>query len=148
MEAALRSAYFLATKTNADPDAFKEVRATKETRVLPWREATFDIEDNTVRVAIASGLGNAEELVNAIEAGEVHYDFVEIMACPGGCVGGGGQPIVMDCEMAESREEVLRRLDSTCKLRRSHDNPDITKIYENFLGTPLSHKAHDLLHTH
>lgn len=148
MEAALRSAYFLATKTNADPDAFKEVRATKETRALPWREATFDIEDNTVRVAIASGLGNAEELVNAIEAGEVHYDFVEIMACPGGCVGGGGQPIVMDCEMAESREEVLRRLDSTCKLRRSHDNPDITKIYENFLGTPLSHKAHDLLHTH
>lgn len=148
MEAALRSAYFLATNTNADPDAFKEVRATDETCSLPWREATFDIEDNTVHVAIASGLGNAEKLVSAIEAGEVHYDFVEIMACPGGCVGGGGQPIVMDCEMAQSREEVLRKLDSASDLRRSHENPDITKIYQNFLGEPLSHKAHDLLHTH
>ncbi len=148
MEAALRSAYFLATNTNADPDAFKEVRADETTRTHAWREATFDIEGNTVHVAIASGLGNAEKLVKAIEAGEVHYDFVEIMACPGGCVGGGGQPIVMDCEMAASREEILRRLDSACKLRRSHDNPDIAKLYEDFLEAPLSHKAHDLLHTH
>ena len=148
MEAALRSAYFLATKTNADPDAFREVRATDQTRTLPWREATFDIENNTVHVAIASGLKNAEALVRALEAKKVHYDFVEIMACPGGCVGGGGQPIVMDYEMTQSREEVLRCLDSACKLRRSHDNPDIAKIYEDFLGAPLSHKAHDLLHTH
>ncbi len=148
MEAALRSAYFLATNTNADPDAFKEVRASEDTRDLPWREATFDIGDSTVHVAITSGLGNAEKLVDAIEAGDVHYDFVEIMACPGGCVGGGGQPIVMDCEMAQSREEVLRRLDSACALRRSHDNPDISKIYDEFLGEPLSHKAHDLLHVH
>jgi NADP-reducing hydrogenase subunit HndD len=148
MEAALRSAYFLATNTNANPDAFKEVRASEDTRDLPWREATFDIGDSTVHVAITSGLGNAEKLVSAIEAGDVHYDFVEIMACPGGCVGGGGQPIVMDCEMAQSREEVLRRLDSACALRRSHDNPDISKIYDEFLGEPLSHKAHDLLHVH
>lgn len=148
MEAALRSAYYLATKTEADPDAFKEVRATGEGRNLPWREASFDIEGNVVKVAVASGLANAHALCQAIESGEASYDFVEVMACPGGCVGGGGQPIVMDCEMAETREEVLRKLDSACKSRRSHENPDIQRAYDSFLGAPLSHKAHELLHTH
>lgn len=148
MEAALRSAYFLATKKEADADAFKIVRATDENRDQPWREGTFDVEGASVKVAVASGLANAKALVEAIEAGEVSYDFVEIMACPGGCVGGGGQNIVMDCEMAASRDKVLRKLDSANTLRRSHENPDITKIYEEYFGEPLSHKAHTLLHTH
>lgn len=148
MEAALRSAYFLATGTEADADAFQEVRATGDKRNLPWREASFDIEGNTVSVAIASGLGNAKALVKAIEAKEVQYDFVEVMACPGGCVGGGGQPIVMDCEMAATREEVLRKLDALNTARRSHENADVAKLYKEFLGEPLSHTAHELLHTH
>lgn len=95
MEAALRSAYFLVNGTNPDPDAFVEVRGLDG-----WKEKSFDLGGREVRVAVASGLANAEKLLAAIDAGEVEYDFVEVMACPGGCAGGGGQPIHEARELA------------------------------------------------
>jgi NADH-quinone oxidoreductase subunit G len=142
MEAALRSAYFLVTGENPAPDAFKDVRGRKG-----WKEASFDIAGTTLKVAVASGLGNTRRLIEAIRRGEVQYHFVEIMACPGGCAGGGGQPIWDGQELAEERAEVLYGLDQVSNLRFSHENPSITKVYEEFFGSPLSHKSHELLHT-
>jgi NADH-quinone oxidoreductase subunit G len=142
MEAALRSAYFLLTGENPDPDAFKKVRGMEG-----WKEAEFDVSGATVRVAVASGLGNTRKLIEAIRAGEVSYDFVEIMACPGGCAGGGGQPIHEGEEMAEDRGKILYGLDKVNELRFSHENPAILKSYEEFLEKPLGHKSHKLLHT-
>ena len=142
MEAALRSAYFLVTGENPDADAFKDVRGIKS-----WKEASFEIQGLPVRVAVASSLGAARELIEAVKRGEVSYDFVEIMACPGGCAGGGGQPI-HDCEeLAESRGKILYGLDRVADLRFSHENPTVLKTYEEFLEKPLSEKSHHLLHT-
>ena len=142
MEAALRSAYYLATGTNPDPDAFKDVRGAEG-----WREATFDLAGTPVRIAVANGLGNAAKLLEALKAGTVHYDFVEIMACPGGCVGGGGQPMVDRCELAGERAGVFYGQDKNMQLRFCHENPSIIAVYENYLTAPLSEKAHHLLHT-
>lgn len=142
MEAALRSAYYLVNGTNPDPDAFTEVRGLDG-----WKEKTFDLGGSEVRIAVASGLANAEKLLAAIDAGEVEYDFVEVMACPGGCAGGGGQPIHEAREMAGERGQTLYALDRTRPTRFSHENPNVTTCYEEFLGEPLSHLAHELLHT-
>ena len=142
MEAALRSAYYLVTGENCDADAFKDVRGLDG-----WKEASFDIAGTTLRVAVASGLGNANRLLNALEAGEVSYDFVEIMACPGGCSGGGGLPIHDGEELAGVRGDVLWGLDRVAKLRRSHENPSIQAVYRDYLGAPLSERAEELLHT-
>ncbi|MBR1797947.1 MAG: [Clostridiales bacterium] len=142
MEAALRSAYFLVTGTNPDPDAFKSVRGTDG-----WKESSFDINGTTLKVAVANGLGNADKLLRAIKKGEAEYDFVEIMACPGGCVGGGGQPIHDNVEMAPERAPVLYDQDAKSTLRFSHENPSITAVYADYLGKPLSEKSHHLLHT-
>jgi NADP-reducing hydrogenase subunit HndD len=142
MEAALRSVYFLATGENPDVDAFANVRGKNG-----WREATFDIEGKTVNIAVASGLANARNLVEAIRKGEVQYDFVEVMACPGGCAGGGGQPIAMNKELAQVRGQSLYGLDKSSALRFSHENPSIGALYERFMGSEMVHKVHDLLHT-
>lgn len=142
MEAALRSAYYLATGNNPDPDAFRAVRGMDG-----WREATFDLAGTPLRVAIASGLGNARRLMEAIRSGRASYDFVEIMACPGGCAGGGGQPIHDGQELAAERAGVLYELDRANALRFSHENPAVLACYRDFLGQPLSEKAHHLLHT-
>ncbi len=142
MDAALRSAYFLLTGTNPDPDAFTAVRGLEG-----WKEATFDMGGTPVRVAVASGLANTKALLEALKAGEVAYDFIEIMACPGGCAGGGGQPIHDGCEMADTRGQILWTMDKGMKLRFSHENPSVKMIYEEYYGEPLSHKAHELLHT-
>ena len=142
MEAALRSAYFLATGKNPDPDAFKAVRGYHK----GWNEAEFDIEGTKVRTAVASGLGNTRKLIEAIRKGEVDYDFVEIMACPGGCAGGGGQPI-HSYEMFDERGERLRKLDYANPIRFSHENPQIKTLYSEFLEAPLGEKSHHLLHT-
>ncbi|MCL1890435.1 MAG: [FeFe] hydrogenase, group A [Coriobacteriia bacterium] len=142
MEAALRSGYYYVTGSNPDPDAFAEVRGPES-----WKEATFDLDGASVRIAIASGLSNAEKLLDAIEAGEVAYDFVEIMACPGGCVGGGGQPISSDLSIRAKRSKVLYDLDSNNTYRFSHENPAIIKVYDEFFEKPLSEKSHHLLHT-
>ena len=100
-----------------------------------------------VRVAVASGLGNARQLMEAIQRGDVQYDFVELMACPGGCAGGGGQPIYDGVELADKRGETLWQLDRNQALRFSHENPDIQQLYAEYLGQPLGHKSHELLHT-
>ncbi|SHJ86751.1 [FeFe] hydrogenase, group A [Hespellia stercorisuis] len=145
MEAALRSAYYLVTGTNPDADAFSVVRAKKfgEEHV----EAEVTIKDATVRAAVVSGLANTRKLIDAIERGDVHYDFVEVMACPGGCVGGGGQPIHDGEELAFERGKNLYFLDKNADIRFSHENPDILKLYADYFEKPLSHKSHTLLHT-
>ncbi len=142
MEAALRSVYFLITGEEVDADAFKDVRGLNG-----WRDATFQAGDITVRVAIASGLANTRALMEEIKSGRAEYDFVEIMACPGGCAGGGGQPIVDGAELAGERKERLYVIDKKNPLRRSHENPDVQAIYKEFFEKPLSHKSHELLHT-
>ena len=145
MEAALRSAHYLVTGKNPEPDAFKIVRSPSfETGVI---EAEVQLGDATVRAAVVSGLGNTRKLIEAIEHGEVHYDFVEVMACPGGCVGGGGQPIHDGEELAHERGENLYFLDAHAPLRFSHENPDVLKLYADYMEKPLSHKSHMLLHT-
>ena len=142
MEAALRSAYFLVTGENPEPDAFKNVRGMDG-----WKEATFDLAGTQLRVAVASGLGNARKLVEAVRKGEVAYDFVEIMACPGGCVGGGGQPFKDGEEKAADRAKKLYGLDKNNNIRFSHENPAVKLTYSEYLDKPLSHRAHELLHT-
>lgn len=142
MEAALRSAYYLVIGENPEPDAFKEVRGERG-----WKEASFNLAGSNIRVAIASGLGNTRRLIEAIRNGSVEYDFVEIMACPGGCAGGGGQPIKDGEERAGERAQVLYGLDKINDLRFSHENPAVIKCYEDYLGKPLSDRSHKLLHT-
>ena len=147
MEAALRSAYFFLKGENAAADAFQAVRAEGFNANHGVQEAEFQIDDITVRTAVVSGLGNTRALMKKIERGEVHYDFVEVMACPGGCVGGGGQPIHDGEERAFERGKRLYQLDADAKIRYSHDNPDIKRLYEEYFGEPNEHKAHMLLHT-
>ena len=143
MDAALRSAYYLVTGSNPPADAFTAVRGKEG-----WKEAEFEVPGaGTVRVAIASGLGNTRALMEAVKAGEVDYDFVEIMACPGGCSGGGGQPIHDGHELAWTRGKVLWRLDKDNEIRYSHENPDVQALYKEYLEKPLSHRSHHLLHT-
>ena len=143
MEAALRTASYVLTGENPDPDAFAAVRTGPG-----LREVTYEIAGIPVRCAVVSGLGNARQLIEQLKAGKVHYDFVEVMACPGGCVGGGGQPIsAEDEERYGVRGERLYHLDKTNPMRFSHENPDVQTLYEEFLGQPLSEKAEELLHT-
>ena len=141
-EAALRTASYFVTGKNPDPDAFRQVRGMQG-----WREAEFDLAGQTLKVAMVNGLGNARKLLKKLKKGKVSYDFVEVMACPGGCVGGGGQPIHDGYEMAPERGEILYRLDRQSQLRFSHENPSIKQCYADFLGQPLSERAHHLLHT-
>ena len=147
MEAALRSAYYLLKKENPPADAFKAVRSPEFQANDGVIEAEFAIDDVKVRTAVVSGLGNTRRLLNRIERGEVHYDFVEVMACPGGCVGGGGQPIHDGEELAFERGQNLYYLDEGAQLRFSHENEDILAMYEEYFEKPMSHKAHMLLHT-
>ena len=142
MEAALRSAYFLITGENPDADAFSGVRGLDG-----WKERTFKAGDVTVRTAVANGLGNATKLIDAIQSGKVHYDFVEIMACPTGCGGGGGQPIEDGKELGGERGAHLYDLDRNMPIRFSHENASVQRLYQEYLGAPLSHEAHHLLHT-
>ena len=142
MEAALRTAYFVLEGKNPEADAFKAVRGPDGRK-----EVTVTIAGIPVRACVASGLANARKVVEDIRSGKSQYDFVEIMACPGGCAGGGGQPIFDGCELAEDRGQVLYDLDKANKLRFSHENPEVAALYKDFLEKPLSHKAHELLHT-
>lgn len=142
MEAALRTAYFVLEGKNPEADAFKAVRGPDGRK-----EVTVTIAGIPVRACVASGLANARKVVEDIRSGKSQYDFVEIMACPGGCAGGGGQPIFDGCELAEDRGQVLYGLDKANKLRFSHENPEVAALYKDYLEKPLSHKAHELLHT-
>jgi len=144
MEAALRTAAYLVTGENPD---FSTCDCTLATPEKPWAEKVLDLAGTEVRIAIASGLENAAQLIEAIEAGEVDLDFVEIMACPGGCVGGGGQPIEFNSELGPERAAVLNALDGADTLRYSHENPQIQQLYAEWLEKPLSETAEAWLHT-
>ena len=147
MEAALRTAYYLLKSENPPVDAFRQVRSTGFQANHGVQEAEFQIDDIMVRTAVVSGLGNTRALLEKIERGEVHYDFVEVMACPGGCVGGGGQPIHDGEERAFERGGELYALDEQYKVRFSHENRDVQQMYAEFFEKPMSHRAHMLLHT-
>lgn len=144
MEAALRSAAYFLTGENPD---FSTCDTTEATPERPWTDKTLEIAGLTINIAVASGLENTSKLLDALESGEASYDFVEIMACPGGCVGGGGQPIHFNAELAKERAQVLNKLDHEDTLRYSHENPDIQKLYTDWIGKPLSEKAEAWLHT-
>ena len=148
MEAALRTVAEIVEKKPLDKIEFTQVRGTEGIK-----EATVTLGGQDVRVAITHGLGNARKLLESIRSGEKQYEFIEIMACPGGCVTGGGQPICsaktwMDVDVKAERAKVLYSEDKNAKLRKSHENPDIELLYKEFFTEPGSHKAHELLHTH
>ena len=143
MEAALRTCAYVLNGKNPAPDAFQAVRGPEG-----WREASFEVTPGvTVRAAVVSGLANTDKLIKALRRGEVQYDFVEVMACPGGCAGGGGQPIHYNEERAAGRGQVLYQYDAANTLRFSHENPEVQALYAGFLGEPCGEKAHHLLHT-
>ncbi len=144
MEAALRTVYEVVTgETLANVD-FEAVRGLEGVK-----EATVKVGDLDVKVAVASGLSNARKLMDLIMEGKADYHFIEIMCCPGGCLGGGGQPIPTTDEVRKARMEAIYREDEGLPMRKSHENPAVvTALYEEFLGEPNSHKSHELLHTH
>ncbi|MDF3000194.1 MAG: ferredoxin [Bacillota bacterium] len=143
MEAALRTAYEVITGKGLPGLNFTEVRG-----LSGIKESTVLIDGMELKVAVAHSLGNAKILLKQIEKGESPYAFIEIMACPGGCIGGGGQPIKSTRDVKEKRIEAIYKIDEDLPLRKSHKNPDVFKLYENYLGEPLGHKSHQLLHTH
>ncbi len=155
MEAALRTAYEIVTGrevpfTNLNISPVRGMDGVKSASVLITDvkpEWSF-LEGVELRVAIAHGLANAKKLMEAIERKEVNYHFIEIMGCPGGCIGGGGQPIPTSMDIRKKRTEAIYAEDEGLPLRKSHENPEVALIYKDFLTEPLGHKSHDLLHTH
>jgi len=143
MEAALRTVYEIVTEKSLDDVEITDVRGMDGVR-----EAEIDLNGTVVKAAVANGLANARKLMEKIVTGEADYHFVEIMACPGGCIGGGGQPIPTSMEIREKRVEAIYAADRSLEIRKSHENPAIQQLYKEFLGEPNSHKAHELLHTH
>lgn len=145
MEAALRTAVYTLTGENVTD--LPEVRGTEGIK-----EATYKVGDLDVKVAVASGLANAKELLEKVQKGEADYHFIEIMGCPGGCVNGGGQPqqpmsVRNFVDLRAERAKVLYDIDASMPIRQSHENPAIKEVYETYLGEPGSHKAHEILHT-
>jgi len=143
MEAALRSVYEILTGKTLEKLDFYQVRGIEGVK-----EASLEVNGMEVNVAVAHGLGNARRLLDQVKAGNSKYHFIEIMACPGGCIGGGGQPIPTNLEIRMKRIEAIYNVDRNLPLRKSHENPAIKKLYEEFLGEPNGEKAHHLLHTH
>lgn len=155
MEAALRTAYELVTgnevpftNLNIKPvrgmDGVKEASIKIKNTVPAWNF----LEGVELNVAVAHGLANAKKLMEKVEKGEANYHFIEIMGCPGGCIGGGGQPIPTSPEIRRKRAEAIYAEDMGMGLRKSHENPEVSEVYKDYLGTPLGHKSHELLHTH
>ena len=153
MEAALRTVYFVLTGKEHEAIKFESVRGFEGIR-----EASIDLGGMTVNVAVAHGMKNAKVLLDEIREGKSKYHFIEIMGCPGGCIAGGGQPLVRPCFLPnedidildtykEKRAAALYSEDERQVLRQSHKNPQIQQLYAEFLGEPNSHKAHELLHT-
>ncbi|MCQ2424531.1 MAG: [FeFe] hydrogenase, group A [Lachnospiraceae bacterium] len=142
-EAALRTCYAIVNGKNPDPDAFRAVRAKANERL----EAEVELAGTKIRAAVVSGLAATGKLIEDVRAGRAEYDFVEVMACPGGCAGGGGQPIREGEEPAADRAKVLYRYDGANAVRFSHENPDVQALYAEYFGKPLSEKAHHLLHS-
>jgi len=143
MEAALRTAYALITGTELDNVNIEAVRGMEGVR-----EATIQVGNLPVKAAVAHGLRNAREVLEGIKSGRFKdYAFIEIMCCPGGCIGGGGQPQPTSEEIRKKRVEAIYAEDGAMELRKSHESPAVKTLYEEFLGKPLSHKSHELLHT-
>ena len=147
MEAALRTVYEVYTGKPCNPVEFHEVRGTQAIK-----EAEYDLAGTKVRVAVTSGLSNAAKLLDRVKNGEAEYDFIEVMACPGGCVNGGGQPhqpgeVRNFTDLRADRAKALYSEDAAMTLRKSHENPIMKDLYDNYLGEPGGHKAHELLHT-
>lgn len=148
MEAALRTVVEVVTNGEMKPLEFTEVRGTEGIK-----EASYELPGRTVRVCVCSGLSNAKKVLDGVKAGKLHYDFIEIMACPGGCVNGGGQPIQHAdvrnwVDLKALRAKALYTQDEGMPLRKSHENPILQQIYREYLGEPGGHKAHEILHTH
>lgn len=143
MEAALRTVYEVVTKETLPSVDFTAVRG-----IDGIKEAEVDLKGTKVKVAVANGLGNARQLMELIKAGKADYQFIEIMCCPGGCIGGGGQPIGTTNEIRKKRIEAIYEADRGLPLRKSHENPAVKALYEEFLVEPLGEKSHHLLHTH
>jgi len=142
MEAALRTVYEVVTGKELESLDFESVRGFRGIK-----EAAVMVGDLEVKVAVAHGLGNARKLMEAIKKGEADYQFIEVMACPGGCIGGGGNPI-KNWRKMEPRLDAVYQEDKNQKLRKSHENPNVKRLYKEFLGEPNSHMSHELLHTH
>ena len=143
MEASLRTAYHILTDKTPPVDAFKVIRNLGQVK-----EAEFKINDVTLKVGIVCGLKNTERLLERIKNNEVQYDFVEVMACPNGCIGGGGQPIHRESDLKfKARAKDIYTRDELSVHRNSYENPYIQKLYSEYLETPLSERAHHLLHT-
>jgi len=155
MEAALRTAYEIVTGREVP---FTNLSITPVRGMDGVKEATIRIEGTTkdwkflegaeLKVAIAHGLTNANKIMKQVQKGKSPYHFVEIMACPGGCLGGGGQPIPTSLDIRKKRMKAIYSEDENMVLRKSHENPEVIAIYREFLGKPNSHVAHELLHTH
>lgn len=143
MEAALRTVYEIVTK-----EELKDVNLVATRGMGGIKEAEIDLKGTVVKVAIAHGLSNARKLMDQVRAGESPYHFIEIMACPGGCIGGGGQPITKANTKRQERINAIYTEDAACEIRKSHENPEINVLYDEYLGEPLGHKSHELLHTH
>lgn len=144
IEAALRTAYEWLTKETLEKVDFHDLR-----RFDGIKEAVVKVNDLDVKITVAHGLGNARKLLEDIRDGKVEYHAIEIMACPGGCIGGGGQPYHHgDIEILKKRMAGIYKEDEGKAIRKSYENPYIKKLYEEFLGEPYDEKAHDLLHTH
>ncbi len=142
MEAALRTAYEKVTGKTLEKLDFDDVRGFKGIK-----ETTVNLNGRDVHIAVAHTLKNARIIMEQIKKGTCKYDFIEIMACPGGCIGGGGQPIGTTNAIKQKRMEAIYQIDRDKPIRKSHENPEIIKLYKDFLGEPLSEKAHELLHT-
>ena len=142
MEAAIRSAYYLITGKELEKLEVEAVRGLEGIKM-----ASVDIDGLTVNVAVASSLLNAAKLLDEVRAGKREVHFIEVMTCPGGCINGGGQPYGTDLEAVSRRMRALYELDGGGALRVSHANPSIQRLYREFLGEPLGHKSHELLHT-
>ncbi len=144
IEAATRTAYEVFTKKTLEKVDFHQLRGMDGIR-----SATVDFNGTPIRIGIAHGLGNARKLLDRIRSGEEQYHAIEVMACPGGCIGGGGQPLHHgDASVLTARTMAIYREDANKPIRKSHENPYITALYNEFLGHPMSEKAHHLLHTH
>jgi len=143
MEAALRTVYEVVTGKTLEDVNFTFARGMEGIK-----EAEIDLNGLKVKVAIAHGMGNARKLMDQVRAGASPYHFIEIMGCPGGCIGGGGQPITKSNVKREERIKAIYAEDAGLPLRKSHENPEVQQLYREFLHEPLGHKSHELLHTH
>jgi len=143
MEAAVRTACFMVTGKPLEKIEIRPLRGFDDIK-----EATLEIDGITLNVAVVNGLGNARRLLEDIKAGHRQFHFIEVMTCPGGCIGGGGQPLGADMEALKARMKALYKIDRDGPVKMSHENSQIRRLYEEFLGEPLGHKSHELLHTH